>query len=99
MIYHIASQADWQTALQNGFYEPPGFTTEHFIHACKEEQVSGVFNRYFKEQKELIVLHIDEKKLIPPHTFVFVAASNDEFPHIFGQLNIDAVTDTTIIDD
>jgi uncharacterized protein (DUF952 family) len=99
MIYHIASQADWQTALQKGFYEPPGFAAERFIHACKEEQVSGVFNRYFKDQKELIVLHIDERKLIPPHTFVFVAASNAEFPHIFGQLNIDAVTDTTIIDD
>lgn len=99
MIYHIAKQTDWQNALQKGYYEPPAFASEGFIHACKEAQVKGVFERYFENETGLIVLHIDERFLTPPHTFVFVAASNDEFPHIFGQLNLEAVVDTTIIDD
>ena len=99
MIYHIAKQTDWKNAQEKGFYEPPAFAGEGFIHACKEEQIKGVFERYFKNETGLIVLHIEERKLTPPHTFVFVAVSNDAFPHIFGQLNINAVVDTTMIDD
>jgi uncharacterized protein (DUF952 family) len=99
MIYHIATQADWKLAQEKGFYQPLAFAKEGFIHACKEEQIAGVFDRYFKNQQKLIVLHIEERKLIPPHTFVFSAVTNDEFPHIFGHLNLDAVIDTTIIDD
>jgi uncharacterized protein (DUF952 family) len=99
MIYHIAIKKDWEQALEQGFYTPPAFAAEGFIHACKAEQVEGVCERYFKNQTNLVVLHIDERFLKPPHTFVFVEASNDEFPHIFGPLNIDAVVEATLLED
>lgn len=99
MIYHITTQANWQNAQTLGYYAPPEFAAEGFIHACKAEQVEGVFDRYYKDQTGLMVLHIDERLLKPPHTFVFVEKSNDEFPHIFGQLNLDAVVQATILED
>jgi uncharacterized protein (DUF952 family) len=99
MIYHIATQTDWQNAIAQGFYTPEAFAAEGFIHACKAEQMEGVFDRYYKNKKGLIILHIDERFLKPPHTFVFVESSNDEFPHIFGPLNLEAVVEATILED
>ena len=99
MIYHIATQAEWQQAKQSGSYAPAAYATEGFIHACKGEQIESVLIRHFYNATNLIILHIEERKLITPHTFVYVPAVQDEFPHIFGAINIDAVVATTIIED
>ncbi len=99
MIYHIATQAEWQQAQQSGNYVPAAYATEGFIHACKGEQIEGVLIRHFFNATGLIILHIEERRLLTPHTFVFVPLVQDEFPHIFGPINIDAVEATTIIED
>ncbi len=99
MIYHIATQAEWNQAKLTSRYAPAAFAKEGFIHACKGEQIEGVLARHFLNATKLIILHIEEKILITPHTFVFVDAVKDEFPHIFGPINIEAVVATTIIED
>jgi uncharacterized protein (DUF952 family) len=99
MLYHIAIQKEWEQAQTNGAYAPTAYAAEGFIHACKEEQIEGVLQRHFKNMDGLIILHIDEKRLSVPHTFVFVPAVGDEFPHIFGTINCNAVVHTTIIED
>jgi uncharacterized protein (DUF952 family) len=99
MIYHIATQKEWADAKEKGCYAPAAYATENFIHACKPEQIEGVLLRHFYNATGLIILHIDERFLTAPHTFVFVNAVNEEFPHIFGTINLDAVTSTTIIED
>jgi len=91
MIYHVLSKLNWQKAMQQGFYEAESLAAEGFIHASKEEQVTGVLERYFKGQAGLVLLHIDEHKLTSPFTYVFSSSVNEEFPHIFGKLNLDAV--------
>jgi uncharacterized protein (DUF952 family) len=99
MIYHIATHKDWTQANTIGYYQPAAFTTEGFIHACKAEQIEGVLQRHFKITKGLLVLAIEEKKLLAPHAFVFVQAVNEEFPHIFGNINLDAVEAITELTD
>jgi uncharacterized protein (DUF952 family) len=99
MIYHIATPAAWHKALQNGFYQPDAYAAEGFIHACKAHQVEGVLQRHFTNTKGLMILHIDENKITAPHSFVFVEAVNDEFPHIFGNINLDAVEEVTTLTD
>ena len=91
MIYHVVKHTDWQLAKQQGFYAPPSLSAEGFIHTSKADQVAGVLNRYYKEEKELLLLHIDEHKLQSPFIFEFSGSVNQEFPHIYGRLNIDAV--------
>lgn len=91
MIYHIVTLSDWQKALQQGFYEASSLATEGFIHASKEEQVKGVLQRYYKDQSGLLLLHIDESKLTVPLKYELAPSVNEEFPHIYGQLNLDAV--------
>ena len=60
MIYHVIPNTDWQNALENGFYEAASLATEGFIHTSKENQVKGVLERYYLNQMDLLLLHIDE---------------------------------------
>ncbi|MBL0146571.1 MAG: DUF952 domain-containing protein [Chitinophagaceae bacterium] len=97
MIYHVIKQQDWQTALQQGFYEAASLATEGFIHASKQEQVQGVLERYYKDATDLLLLHIDETKLTAPLKYEMAPSVNEMFPHIFGRLNLDAVLKATHI--
>ena len=91
MIYHVVTDANWQKALQQGFYEAESLAKEGFIHTSKAEQVAGVLERYYKDQSNLLLLHIDETKLTAPLKYEMAPSVNEEFPHIFGRLNVDAV--------
>lgn len=92
MIYHVVTEINWQYALENGFYEADSLDKEGFIHTSKAEQVAGVLERYYKGQTDLLLLHIDETKLASPLKYELAPSVNEEFPHIYGRLNIDAVT-------
>ena len=97
MIYHVVTENNWQKALQTagsggqGFYEAESLAAEGFIHASKADQVQGVLTRYYKAQTNLILLHIDETKLTAPLKMELAASVNEQFPHIYGRLNLDAV--------
>jgi uncharacterized protein (DUF952 family) len=95
MIYIVISKNHWEAALTQGFYESGSLAKEGFIHASKEDQVKGVLDRYFQNQVDLLLLHIDESKLIAELKYELAPSVNDEFPHIFGRLNLDAVIKTT----
>ena len=97
MIYHIVTQTDWQFALENGYYETASLATEGFIHTSKENQIKGVLERYYKNQTDLILLHIDEDKLIPQLKYEKASSVEEVFPHIYGRLNLDAVIKTSKI--
>ena len=98
MIYHVVTQTDWQFALENGFYEAASLASEGFIHTSKENQVKGVLERYYKNQTDLLLLHIDEDKLIPQLKYENASSIDESFPHIYGRLNLDAVIKTTKIE-
>ena len=95
MIYHVVKLPDWQKAVALGFYEAPSLLSEGFIHASKKEQVEGVIKRYYENEKDLLVLHIDEGKLQAVHIFERAHSVNEEFPHIYGRINLDAVVEVT----
>jgi uncharacterized protein (DUF952 family) len=97
MIYHVVTETNWETALAQGFYEADSLAKEGFIHASKEDQVQGVLNRYYKNQTNLLLLHIDESKLTAPLKYELAPSIQEEFPHIFGLLNLDAVVKVVAI--
>lgn len=97
MIYHVVSNTDWQNALENGFYEAPSLAAEGFIHTSKENQVQGVLDRYYLNQTDLLLLHIDEDKLTSKLIYEMALSAEDAFPHIYGRLNLDAVVATSKI--
>ena len=92
MIYHVVTAADWQKAVEHGFYEASSLAVEGFIHTSKAAQVKGVLDRYYQGQHNLLLLHIDETKLAAPLKYELAPSINEMFPHIYGRLNLDAVT-------
>jgi uncharacterized protein (DUF952 family) len=97
MIYHVTTRAAWQQALQQGFYEAPSLLDEGFIHLSTETQVPGVLNRYYKDQVNLLLLHIDEHKLLAALKYELAPSVNELFPHVYGRINLDAVVKTDSI--
>jgi uncharacterized protein (DUF952 family) len=91
MIYHITTKAEWQAAEQKGFYEAPSLHTEGFIHTSEEAQLQGVLDRYYQGKKDLILLHINEERLTSPLKYELAKSVGEEFPHIYGAINLDAV--------
>jgi len=96
-IFHIATENDWAGAQQSGAYATStrGRTLEDegFLHAARRDQVAGVFDRYYADADEpLVLLTIDTDRLDVP--WREDAVGDDTFPHIYGPLAPAAVTDT-----
>jgi len=91
MIFHVCTNESWKTAQQQGFYQADSFLIEGFMHCSTIQQVPGVLDRYYKNVPNLVLLHIDETALSAPLKYELAPSVNEEFPHIFGQLNLDAV--------
>lgn len=97
MIYHITTLSRWEASIIRGFYEADSLATEGFIHASNRNQVEGVLERYYNNQTDLLLLHIDETKLTAALKYELSPSVNELFPHIYGPVNIDAVIHTTAI--
>lgn len=93
VIYHVTTGGDWETARQKGFYEHPSLSAEGFIHCSQENQVAGVLDRYFAGQSNLVKLVIDTDRLTSHFVFDWSPSTQDTFPHIYGPINLDAVTE------
>ncbi len=91
IIYHVTTAENWKAAKEKGFYDHPSLVEEGFIHCSQEHQVSGVLERYFVGQTDLLKLVIDTDKLTSKFVFDWSPSTKDTFPHVYGSINIDAV--------
>ncbi|WP_310484075.1 DUF952 domain-containing protein [Chamaesiphon sp. VAR_48_metabat_403] len=90
-ILHITRRDRWEAAKNLGTYSSETLATEGFIHCSTLAQVIGSANRFFKQQTDLVILVIEIAKVTPEIRYEGAEQSN-LFPHIYGNLNIDAVT-------
>ena len=93
IIYHVAFADAWEAAKQTGAYEHPSLKDEGFIHCSQEQQVAGVLERYFEGMTNLVKLVIDTDLLTSHYVFDWSPTTQDTFPHIYGPINVSAVTD------
>jgi len=93
IIYHIAFKNAWNEAKQKGEYIHPSLKDEGFIHCSLENQIPGVLERYFQGETDLVKLVIDTEKLTSKLIFDWSKSTADTFPHIYGPINVSAVTD------
>jgi uncharacterized protein (DUF952 family) len=90
MILHITSKKAWDEALKSGEYTN-GLAFDGFIHCSTPEQINKVAQRLFKGARNLVILEIDPEKLQSEIKYESQAQGKESYPHIYGQLNIDAV--------
>lgn len=97
LIFHIVQRAGWDDARRRGLYTPASLETEGFIHCSTRDQVIATANRWYRGQADLLLLSIDPRRLRPELRYEPPANPSDErrgqiFPHVYGPLNVDAVT-------
>ncbi len=106
MIFHITSRTAWDEAQKRGDYRAESLTTEGFIHCSTLSQVLPVANNFYKGQSGLVLLEIEPTLLSstlkweppsggapPPGVPI-----GDQFPHIYGPINPNAVTGTITLE-
>jgi uncharacterized protein (DUF952 family) len=98
VIYHLTTLQEWEDAQDKGSYEPPSFQREGFIHCATEEQVKGVMKRHFQEHENLVKLIIDPSRLTQKLQYDRDEEQQQDFPHIYGPLNLEAVTQIVFLD-
>ncbi|MBH8567120.1 DUF952 domain-containing protein [Nostoc sp. CENA67] len=89
-ILHITQRQQWEDAKFIGSYRADSLDTEGFIHCSKSTQIVKVANRFFFNQKDLVLLFIDSEKVQAEIRYE-EAEIGELFPHIYGELNVDAV--------
>ncbi len=89
-IIHILSRSDWAQAQAAGTYHAASIDTEGFIHLSTADQIQHTANNYYQGHSDLVTLIVDTDKI--KHELKWELASNGQkFPHVYGDLNLDAV--------
>ena len=96
MIYHITTTEDWERNKGLNEFFPADYAKEGFIHCCTKQQLEGVLHRYFKGKTNLVLLHLDEAKLISELKYE-LSTGNERFPHLYGAINSEAIVDITFM--
>jgi uncharacterized protein (DUF952 family) len=92
-ILHITSKSAWEAAQKIGFYSAPSLVSEGFIHCSTPAQALATARRFYAGQSGLVLLIIDPARVKAELKFEVGTDKPDElFPHIYGPLNLDAVT-------
>ena len=96
MIVHIVKRIEWMHAVGRGTYAADSLRSEGFIHCSTLTQVIDTANRFYRGQRDLVVLCIEESRLTAELKYEAPAMPRDEaagelFPHLYGELNLGAV--------
>ena len=99
MIYHITTRHAWEQARAAGAYRGDTLDSQGFIHCSTAFQVVRVANMFYRGQHGLVLLCIDTDKVQPQVIFEqpinpdtgAAEPGAEQFPHIYGPLNLDAV--------
>ena len=98
MIFHIASQADFDANAGNATYRCASLQTEGFIHCCSADQLAGVIERYYADVPDLLLITIDPDRLKAELVYENTVGGDELFPHVYGEINRDAVTEIAPLD-
>jgi uncharacterized protein (DUF952 family) len=91
-IFRITSNNAWVSAQLKGVFTDASLESEGFIHFSLESQIRQTYERFYKDQPDLVLLIVDTEKLADPSLLKYEDTSDHgTFPHLYGSLNLDAV--------
>ncbi len=88
-IYIPISGDDYEKSRAAGVYAPASLATEQFIHACPFGLVNRVANKHYKEIANVHLMVAALSKIGPK--VKWEPATGGLYPHIYGELSMDAV--------
>lgn len=95
MLYHITSRENWAEAEIKRSYRATSLTTDGYIHLSTDKQLLATANRFFPGKSDLLVLAVNEKNL--ECEVKYEEADGDSYPHLYGELNVDAVVEVVAL--
>jgi uncharacterized protein (DUF952 family) len=101
-LFHITERAAWTAAKQAGEYRMStrGVTLEQqgFIHCSLRHQLRTVAEYIYGDvDDDLVVLVIDSARLPVPVRYEAPEGESEAYPHIYGALPADAVTEVIAV--
>ncbi len=102
-IYHITTRDAALEARFTGEYRPDSLTREGFIHFSQRHQVLDVANAFYRGQADLVILVVEPSRLkaelryeapVHPSASQSAPGPDNQFPHLYGPLNMDAIFET-----
>ena len=92
IIYHLTNRADWAAAQAAGQLRPESLAAEGFIHCSQDQaQMLRVAQRLYAGRADLLALAVDTA-LLAARVVTEPSRSGELYPHIYGPLEIGAVT-------
>lgn len=92
VMLHITTLEIWKDSLASGFLVDSSLDSEGFIHCSYPDQVLIPANERFADRDDLYLLVIDPSAVAPEVVVEDSYGGGVEFPHVYGPLNCDAVT-------
>ena len=89
-IFHIAVAAEWVAATSA--YRPDRFDEDGFIHCSTASQVMQVARTRFRGRRDVVLLRIDPDAVEREVRLENLEDGDELFPHIYGELDLSAVT-------
>ncbi len=89
MIFHITDVNSWNKQRTDTHFK--GNQSDGFIHASTSSQLQRTREKYFAGRSKLLLLTIDPLKVTPEIRFEDLQQEGQLYPHIYGDLNLDAV--------
>src|SRR5258708_500884 len=90
-IFHFITESALKEYLREGTLQVPSLHLQGFIHCSRAEQVVAVANGIVPGRNDLLLLEIDEAKVIPKIIYENLEGGEKLFPHIYGPLNEDSI--------
>jgi uncharacterized protein (DUF952 family) len=91
VLFHLVAGAYYRDCDSNAPYTPESFADEGFIH-CTDglDNVTAVGNRYYKDDLRMYIVLVIERVKVEAEIKYEDAGI---YPHIYGPLNRDAISD------
>jgi len=93
LILHITTREAWERGKAAGAYRADSLATEGFIHCSAPDQVLGPAQRFFADRDDLLLLLVDADRLRSEVRVERAFDVEQDFPHVYGPLDLDAVVD------
>lgn len=92
LIYHIVLPEIWTSFANKNYYEAASLATEGFIHCSYLNQLEAVLERYYKNEKRVLILSINPN-MLTSELIAEPSTNGEVYPHIYGQINRPAIVD------
>lgn len=96
MITKVITKRNWEIAKINGEINEVSLKEEGFIHCSSLEQALNVAQKHFVHEEDVLLLTIDPT-LLKAETKYESASNGQEYPHVYGVINVDAIVDVVTL--